>query len=99
LGVASEYRFAWLHPPDDHTPEFDLALVLEPVNGLETADAIKEFIHILHAAPFAVADDVQAGLLLQPDGEADHIVHGRVEIFGRQFGPPRQQIADRLGPR
>ena len=63
----------WLNPSS--TP-------IDLVNRLEAADAVEELIHVLHAAPFAVADDVNAGHLLEADGEPDKVVHGCGKLFG-----------------
>ena len=48
--------------------------------------------------PLPVANDVQPGLFLQPDGERHHIVHGGGEFVCRQLLGGLQQVLHRLRP-
>jgi len=67
--------------------------------GLEPADAVGELLDVMVPAPFAVADDVNAGEFLQADGKDHVLVHARFELAGFHpaFLAGKEQGADGLG--
>src|SRR5580658_6791286 len=106
IGVASEefaiprkHRLRRGHFPDDDLRQFRLALVFVSANALKTADTRKEFTDIMPPAPFAVADDINPGLLLEADGENHQIVHHFLVSLRRYLAAPSQQVLHNLGTR
>ena len=70
--------------------------MLELADALEPADAPQKLADVLRPPPLAVGDDVEPGLLLQPDGEDDEVVHPAAERFRRQRVALGEQIAHGL---
>ncbi len=72
--------------------------MLESAHTLEAADAVQKLIDVLRAPPLAVADHVQAGGFLQPDGEAHGVVEGSriVALQHIDYGLGPRERSDRL---
>ena len=67
----------------------------------KTRDHLREDFKVADAPPLAVRDDVDAGALLQADGESDGLVQGRVQRFVAQLAAlmAQQQVNNPLRAR
>src|SRR5437870_13295132 len=98
MGVLGEDRVGNRYPADDHIGDFGFSLMFIRPAFFESADACQEFPNVVRPSPFAVTDDVNACLLLQPNCKRDHLVeHLLVSRSGDRFSLSEQVLND-LGP-
>src|SRR5208283_2213102 len=97
--VLGEDWFGSAHPADDDLGVLGLALVGEAPAALEAPDAIQELSDVLAPPPLAVADHVQAHLLLHANRKQHQVVQDSLETLGRQGISLGEEVADDLGPR
>src|SRR5947209_632536 len=69
-----------------HWPYYDFrvlhfTLMREAPAAFESTHAAEELTNVLSPAPFAIADDIEACLLLAADGEGDEIIQRTLESF------------------
>src|SRR4051794_25676834 len=74
IRLVAKDRLMCRHPPNDHVGHLCFPLVLKFANSLESADALQKFSDVMPAAPFAIADDVNARLFLEADRENHRVV-------------------------
>jgi len=98
-GIGGEHRFGYLHPAHHDVAVFCLSLMLVPPDFFKSADAGEKLADVVAAAPFAVADDVDSGQLLQADRKQHHLVKRLPIAVRRQLVATGKQVLHHLRPR